>query len=799
MADHEKLGSFYLGNHYDMAAGIALDSKLLYDSRDLTTHAVCVGMTGSGKTGLCLSLLEDALLDGVPAIAIDPKGDLGNLLLVDPQFTAEFYAEWIDPGEPARKGIAPNEYAAQVADKWKAGLAASGVSDDSIARYAAVEKVIYTPGSTAGIPLSVLKSFDAPPPELLGDAEALGDRISSTVSGLLTLMSIDADPVQSREHIFLSTLLGTAWRAGRSLTLAEFIREMQNPPFQKVGILDLDTFFPASERTKLTLKLNNLLASPTFSGWIEGAPLDIAKMLYGDNGKPRLAILSIAHLSDSERMFFVTLLLSEVLAWIRTQPGTSSLRALLYMDEVFGYFPPLGNPPSKTPMLTLLKQARAYGLGCVLATQNPVDLDYKGLSNAGTWMLGRLQTERDKMRVIEGLEGAASQAGSGFDKKQLEATLAGLGSRVFLMNNVHQPQPEVFMTRWAMSYLRGPLTRTQIKRLMDPVRDKYLAPTTDESPTATATGASSRPIVPGDVVELFAEPIERSNTSDTIEYRPGLLGEAKVHFEKASLGVDCWKPLALVVTIHDGLASDAWSDAMVYDTPPKCDDSPLRDSQFATLPSVLANSKSYKSLARDLADYLYREQRLKLWYAPIVEKISTDKESESDFRTRLKPEVIAKQQLTAEEVEKEFSKKIDDADRNVQKAQSYYDEQNSQFWARIAGVLGKLLDLVLAIAGGKATSRRTSSSTSAARQAATERSQATRAKQKLDEAEEIRDALKQERDNRLGQVKEMYSADFFTVRQEEIAPKKSDIDVDRVALVWLPGRLVEGGRWMPLY
>ncbi len=243
--------------------------------------------------------------------------------------------------------------------------------------------------------------------------------------GCLALLGIDADPVRSREHIFLSTMLTKAWEEGQDLDVAEMIREIQQPPFDTVGVMDLDTFFPAKDRSALAMDLNNLLASPSFAGWMEGEPLDIQRLLYNPEGKPRLSIISIAHLDDAQRMFFVTILLNEVLAWMRTQPGTGSLRALLYMDEVYGYFPPVANPPSKQPMLTLLKQARAFGVGCVLATQNPVDLDYKGLSNCGTWFLGRLQTERDKARVIEGLEGASAQASATFNKQAMEATLAG--------------------------------------------------------------------------------------------------------------------------------------------------------------------------------------------------------------------------------------------------------------------------------------------------------------------------------------------------------------------------------------
>ena len=467
MEDYEKLGSFYLGKKHDLALGKTEDALTLYDSKDLTTHAVCVGMTGSGKTGLCLSLIEEAGIDGVPVIAIDPKGDLGNLLLTFPDLKPEDFRPWVDPSVATRKGITPDELAEQTADLWRKGLGDWGQDGERIRRYnEKVDKAIYTPGSSAGIPLTVLKSFNAPSQAVIDDSDAFRDRVQSTTSGVLALLGIDADPVRSREHIFLSNVLDRAWREGRNLDLAGLIQEIQNPPFTKVGVVDLETFYSAKDRLELGMQLNNLLASPSFASWLEGEPLDIKKLLYTEEGRPRLSILSIAHLSETERMFFVTILLNEILSWMRSQPGTGSLRALLYMDEIYGYFPPTANPPSKKPMLTLLKQARAYGLGVVLATQNPVDLDYKGLSNTGTWFLGRLQTERDKARVLEGLEGASAQAGSSFNKAEMEVTLAGLGSRVFLMNNVHDNQPQVFHTRWAMSYLRGPLTRDQIRTLM---------------------------------------------------------------------------------------------------------------------------------------------------------------------------------------------------------------------------------------------------------------------------------------------------------------------------------------------
>ena len=472
MTDYEKLGQFYLGKTHDLKSGTTSpDQLVMYDAKDLTTHAVCVGMTGSGKTGLCLALLEEAALDGIPAICIDPKGDLGNLMLTFPKLQDSDFEPWVDAQEASRNGMTTAEYATKTADLWRNGLAEWGQSGERIQKLRdSAEDAIYTPASSAGRQITVLKSFDAPNVQVLNDSEAFRGRIMSAVSGLLALLQIDADPIASREHILLSTIFDSYWRSGQNIDMGALIRSIQAPPFNKVGFLDLESFYPQAERFKLAMTLNNLLASPSFAAWMEGEPLDIQKLLYTPEGKPRLAIVSISHLSDQERMFFVTILLNEMVSWMRSQTGTSSLRALLYMDEVFGYFPPVANPPSKQPMLTLLKQARAFGLGCVLATQNPVDLDYKGLSNCGTWFLGRLQTERDKMRVLEGLEGAANSAGSTFDRQAMEQTLAGLGSRVFLMNNVHEDAPTVFRSRWALSYLRGPVSRQQIEVLMAPLK-----------------------------------------------------------------------------------------------------------------------------------------------------------------------------------------------------------------------------------------------------------------------------------------------------------------------------------------
>jgi hypothetical protein len=500
---YEKLGQFYLGREV-APDGQLTDDLVLYDSSNLTTHGVCVGMTGSGKTGLCLALLEEAAMDGIPALMIDPKGDLGNLLLTFPQMRGEDFAPWVSEEDARKAGVSTEEFGAKEAEKWKDGLAQWGQTPERIAALRdKCEIAIYTPGSNAGIPLSILRSFEAPGADLAGDAELLAERVQSTTSGLLGLLGIDADPLQSREFSLLSAILMHAWKNGQSPDLAALIAAVQDPPFDKIGVLSLDEFFPARQRRTLVMALNNLLASPGFATWREGEPLDIARLLHTPAGKPRLAVLSIAHLSDAERMFFVTTFLEEVIAWMRRQPGTPSLRALLYMDEIFGYLPPIANPPSKGPLLLLLKQARAFGLGLLVATQNPADLDYKALANCGTWFIGRLQTDRDKQRVLEGLESAS--AGRGADRAKLNELLNALGKRVFLLNSVHEAAPKLFTTRWTMSYLRGPLTREQIRTLMDSAERPAPAPAPLPPAPAEAAASPEPPAAEPGVWQLVAD------------------------------------------------------------------------------------------------------------------------------------------------------------------------------------------------------------------------------------------------------------------------------------------------------
>ncbi|HSE18994.1 MAG TPA: DUF87 domain-containing protein [Pyrinomonadaceae bacterium] len=669
MESFEKLGVFYLGKSK------ANDDLLLYDSKDLVTHAVCVGMTGSGKTGLCINLLEEAAIDGIPAIIIDPKGDLCNLLLTFPNLAPEDFAPWVEEGVDA----------AQQAQLWKDGLAKWGEDGERIKRLRdAADFRIYTPGSNAGLPVSILKSFVAPPETIRQDNEALAERINTTVTSLLALIGIDADPVRSREHILLSNILNHEWSAGRDMDIAGLIQKVQTPPITKVGVMELDSYFPADARFELAMSLNHLLASPSFASWMEGESLDVAKFLHTESGKPRYSIFSIAHLSDAERMFFVSLLLNQVLGWMRTQSGTTSLRAILYMDEIFGYFPPVANPPSKLPLLTLLKQGRAFGLGVVLATQNPVDLDYKGLANTGTWFIGRLQTERDKARVLEGLEGIAAGTGQKFDTQAMEQLLAGLDKRIFLLNNVHDDEPEVFETRWALSYLRGPLTRAQIKLLMDPLKATATPPpaaaVSAPAPVATAPTPpkSERAILPPDVSQYYI-PVRSSGAAGaTLTYQPMLLGAAEVRYSNSKT-VEMTQRLNLLAAFAGGPVDLDWSQAVAIDLPVEdLESEPEAGAQFAEVPAAATKAKSYASWRKDLASWIYRNQRLELLESPTLEIVSNPGESERDFRVRLQQIAREQSDEAVEKLRRKYAPKFEVLEDRKRRAEQAVERETEQ-------------------------------------------------------------------------------------------------------------------------
>ena len=686
MEDFEKLGAFYLGRPYDLQNKKPKDGILLYDSRDLVTHAVCVGMTGSGKTGLCIALLEEAAIDGIPSIVVDPKGDLSNLLLTFPELKAESFQPWVNEEDARKKGLSVADYAADQASQWEKGLAAWGEDGARIKRLKdAADFRIYTPGSNAGMPVSILKSFAAPPAAILDDNDLMTERVTTTVTSLLGLLGVNADPIRSREHILISNILSKSWSAGNDLDIAALIQQIQSPPLTRVGVIDLESFFPAKERFELAMALNNLLAAPGFSSWMEGEPLDIPQILYSPAGKPRVAIFSIAHLGDAERMFFVSLLLNQTLGWMRAQSGTTSLRAIFYMDEIAGYFPPVANPPSKLPLLTLLKQGRAFGLGVVLATQNPVDLDYKGLSNTGTWFIGRLQTERDKARVIEGLEGIAAGAGQKFDRPGMERTLAGLGSRIFLLNNVHDDAIEVFESRWAMSYLRGPLTRNQIKVLMDPIKTTTIPPSPMQAaaagvPTTVRNIAAQvqRPVLPPDVTQYFIPVRASSSAGAALTYHPMILGTAEVRYtDKKSL--DTTQPVSRLTAFVDRPLTIDWEQSAVIDIPiADLEHAPQEGARFAELPGIASRAKTFETVQKDFANWTYRTQRLDLLHSSVLGVTSNPEETERDFRIRLQQFARERRDEALETLRQKYAPKVAAMSERQRRAQQAVSRETEQ-------------------------------------------------------------------------------------------------------------------------
>ncbi len=816
MQDFEKLGAFYLGKEYDMDAKSRSENLLLYDSKDLCTHAVVVGMTGSGKTGLCVSMLEEAAIDRIPSIVIDPKGDISNLLLSFPNLSPEEFRPWVDEGQADREGISPEVFATNEAEKWKAGLESWGQDAARIRMMRdTVDMRVYTPGATIGRPLTILKSFNCPSPEVAADADMFADMISSASSGLLSLLGIDADPIRSKEHILISNILNTTWSKGQNLDLGALISKIQNPPFERVGIMELDSFYPAKERNELAMTLNNLLASPSFSNWMMGEPIDIKRMLHTPEGKPCVSIISIAHMTDKERMFFVTILLNEVLSWTRTQAGTSSLRAILYMDEVYGYFPPTANPPSKRPMLTLLKQARAFGLGCVLATQNPVDLDYKGLSNAGTWFLGRLQTERDKARVIEGLEGASSQAGTAFDRAAMERTLAGLGNRVFLMNNVHEDHPVVFETRWAMSYLRGPLTRDQLQTITesDPNYDPAAIESAKVRPGAAAAEAakpvvaqvSQQELVPSDVDQFFVAANARVGDGQRLVYRPMLIGEGRLHYVRAGYKIDKWMERRFLASVAGGeLPDEIWDDAEPLVEALDMDRRPEQDAEFAELPVDLQKAKNYKTWQKELKEFLYRKQNLTVYKCTELKKYSQPGEELGDFKVRMEQAVSEKRDEAKEKLTKKYASKFSTLRDRIRRAEDKVEVQEEQYQqARVSGMLSVGTTLMGALFGRKTLSvsnaRRAGTSMRAFGRSGKEKSDIERAKDSLEDVVVKYEELEQQFEQDVDDLTEKLSVDNMEFEELSLPPRKSDISIEDFGVCWMPFVVDSSGIADPAY
>jgi len=767
---YEKLGLFYVGKDVDKETLQTTEALTLLKNKNFTTHAAIIGMTGSGKTGLGIGLIEEAAIDNIPSIVIDPKGDMGDLCLTDPDFAPETFEPWVKD-EAESKGEEPAVYAQKIASVWKEGIESWDQSSERVARFAAVEKRIYTPGSSAGVPINILSSLSTPPAEIMEDSDTFASYLKSTAVSLLSLIGEDTDALDSPEYILIAQILTKAWITGEDMSIEKMIGQIINPPFKKIGVLPLEDFFPQDKRFKLATKFNALLASPSFTLWMQGENLDIQKLLYDENGKAKVSIFSIAHLNDEERMFFVTLLLNKYIAWMRRQSGSSRLRTILYMDEIYGFFPPTKNPPSKEPMLLLLKQARAFGIGVVLSTQNPVDLDYKGLSNIGTWFIGRLQTMQDIDRVIDGLGG---QIGSRFEKGEIKNLLANLQKRTFFLKSAHLEDIRLFGTRWVLSYLKGPLKKGEIASLMAPYKVQM---------AETAVPARQKPStqktyqhIDASIPQFFEPDPVGSN-----DFFSTLGAKATVHFFSQRRGIDEERTILLSLPVDERMQRVDWEEAeedeIDFENFPHI---APKEAHFSSLPSFILEDKGLRKSIRELKEYLYQTQAITLWRSTSPKLESQVGESRADFIVRLDDMLQEKKEEEIEKLKERYSKKekvllerLERARARVAKEEA--DSTSSLIEAGIS-VLGALFGKTSVTKIGRAVNK--------SGKILKERGEMSRAQERVAAIEEDLEMLADEFDEKIDTLSEKYNVENCEITEFKIKPRKTDIDVESCAIVW---------------
>jgi Skp family chaperone for outer membrane proteins len=771
---YEKLGLFYLGKDVDKESLSATEALTLLKNKNFTTHAAIIGMTGSGKTGLGVGIIEEAAIDNIPAIVIDPKGDMGDLCLTDPTFRPETFEPWVKD-EAEAKGEESHSYAKKIAQMWKEGIESWGQTPERVSRFAAVKKSIYTPGSSAGLPINIMASLDTPPAEIMEESDTFASYLKSTAVSLLSLIGEDTGALDSPEYILIAQILTKAWLSGESMGIDRIIGQIINPPFKKIGVLPLDAFFPQEKRFKLATKFNALLASPSFSMWLQGENLDIQKLLYDENGKAKISIFSISHLNDEERMFFVTLLLNKYIAWMRRQSGTSRLKTLLYMDEIFGFFPPTQNPPSKEPMLLLLKQARAFGVGVVLSTQNPVDLDYKGLSNIGTWFIGRLQTTQDIERVIDGLGG---QIGSSFDKSEIRNLLANLQKRTFFLKSAHLDDIRLFSTRWVLSYLKGPLKKKEIAVLMEKQKQHILSDTIRPvSPRTEQIGSEQTYQQIDASISQYFEP----NPSAKKHFYATLGAKVSVHFFSQRRGIDEEREIILSLPVDETLQRIDWSSAAEEEEDfEKFPNIAPKEAYFSTLPDIILEDKGLRKSIKELKEYLYQTETITLWKCERPKLESRVGESKADFMIRLEDLLQEKKEEEIDKLKERYAKKektlLDRLSRAQERVEKEEADSTSTFIETGIAVLGALFGRTSAAKIGRAVNK--------GGKILKERGEMSRAQERVQKIQDDIQALSDELEDKIDQLFEKYDIERYEISEVKVKPRRTDIDVHSCALVW---------------
>jgi hypothetical protein len=783
---YEKLGLFYLGKEVNSETGELTDELLLYKNKNLTTHAALIGMTGSGKTGLGIGIIEEAVMDNVPVIIIDPKGDMGNLLLTFPDLKPEDFEPWIDPVEAESKGISVKDFAAKTAETWKSGIESWHQNQSRIKTLKEnAEYVIYTPGSSAGVQLSVLSNFDAPSEEILDDTDTFTSLINSTVTSLLALIKISGDPLQSKEYLLLSSIFMHLWKKERNLSLEELIGFVTNPPFDKIGVLPLNSFYNQTQRLDLAMKLNAILAGPGFSAWTEGDALDIKNLLYTTEGKPKVSILSISHLDESQRMFFVTLFLNKYISWMRHQSGTSSLRTLLYMDEIFGYFPAVSNPPSKKPMLLLLKQARAFGVGVVLATQNPIDLDYKGLSNIGSWFIGRLQTKQDKDRVMDGLIQNSENA---LQKNEIEKLLSNIQSRIFLYKSAHEDGLKLMQSRWVLSYLRGPLSKPEIKKLTEHLKTKYTKTEiiNEEKNTSVSSINSEADVVKAflsdDIPQFYTDNINQNNQ---IIYKPFLLTKGNVKFINSTKGINVEQVVSGRQFLDEKMTDIDLSKSLKYEFDSQLfHKNPAEQSRFLPLPVFFQDLKSVKPIEKQFIEFIYQTKKLEIYKCSSLKAESKAGESLNEFKIRIIDLIREEKAEAVEKLRLKYSSKGNQLQDKYNKLEIKLHKEQSDVSVRQTDTAVNFGMAVLGSFLGSGTKRKITGGINSAAKVSKEKADVQLVEKEIILIQNEMQELKSNLRNDIDKIDKLYVLDNYTIESFFITPKKTDIYNIETVLLW---------------